>query len=41
MRIDNTGDLTDVEQDAIAEIANMGVSRAASSLRPCRRSAIL
>ena len=33
MRIDNTGDLTDVEQDAIAEIANMGVSRAASSLR--------
>ena len=33
MRIDTTGDLTDIEQDAIAEIANMGVSRAASSLR--------
>jgi len=32
MKIDTTG-LTDLEQDAIAEIANMGVSRAAASLR--------
>jgi chemotaxis protein CheC len=29
----NASDLTDIEQDALAEIANMGVSRAASSLR--------
>jgi chemotaxis protein CheC len=28
-----TGELTEIEQDAIAEIANMGVSRAAASLR--------
>jgi chemotaxis protein CheC len=27
------GELTDIEQDALAEIANMGVSRAANSLR--------
>jgi len=27
------GELTEIEQDALAEIANMGVSRAASSLR--------
>ncbi len=27
------GDLTDIERDALAEIANIGVSRAASSLR--------
>ena len=32
MKIDTPG-LTDLEQDAIAEIANMGVSRAAASLR--------
>ena len=31
--IPNASDLTDIEQDALAEIANMGVSRAASSLR--------
>src|SRR5580704_2021392 len=29
----NATDLTEIEQDALAEIANMGVSRAASSLR--------
>ena len=29
----NGADLTEIEQDALAEIANMGVSRAASSLR--------
>jgi chemotaxis protein CheC len=29
----NGTDLTEIEQDALAEIANMGVSRAASSLR--------
>jgi chemotaxis protein CheC len=29
----NASDLTEIEQDALAEIANMGVSRAASSLR--------
>ena len=29
----NASDLTYIEQDALAEIANMGVSRAASSLR--------
>ena len=29
----DTGELTDIEQDALAEIANMGVSRAASNLR--------
>ena len=29
----DTGELTDLEQDALAEIANMGVSRAASNLR--------
>lgn len=28
-----TGELNEIEQDALAEIANMGVSRAASSLR--------
>ena len=28
-----TGELSEIEQDAIAEIANMGVSRAAASLR--------
>jgi chemotaxis protein CheC len=28
-----TGELSEIEQDALAEIANMGVSRAASSLR--------
>ena len=32
MTID-AGELTEIEQDALAEIANMGVSRAASSLR--------
>jgi chemotaxis protein CheC len=32
MKID-TGDLSAIEQDALAEIANMGVSRAATSLR--------
>ena len=32
MKLDGT-DLTEIEQDALAEIANMGVSRAASSLR--------
>ena len=32
MTID-TGELTEIEQDALAEIANMGVSRAANSLR--------
>ena len=32
MRID-ASELTDIEQDALAEIANMGVSRAANSLR--------
>jgi chemotaxis protein CheC len=32
MRLNGT-DLTEIEQDALAEIANMGVSRAASSLR--------
>ena len=32
MKID-ASELTDVERDALAEIANMGVSRAASSLR--------
>ena len=32
MKID-AGELTDGERDALAEIANMGVSRAASSLR--------
>jgi chemotaxis protein CheY-P-specific phosphatase CheC len=32
MKIDALG-LTEAEQDALAEIANMGVSRAASSLR--------
>lgn len=31
--IADIGELTDTEQDALAEIANMGVSRAASSLR--------
>src|SRR6476646_4979625 len=30
---DAVGQLTDTEQDALAEIANMGVSRAANSLR--------
>jgi chemotaxis protein CheC len=30
---DDTDQLTDIEQDALAEIANMGVSRAAHSLR--------
>ena len=29
----NANDLTEIEQDALAEIANMGVSRAANSLR--------
>ena len=29
----NADELTDIEQDALAEIANMGVSRAANSLR--------
>lgn len=29
----DTGELTEIEQDALAEIANMGVSRAANSLR--------
>ena len=29
----DAGKLTEIEQDALAEIANMGVSRAASSLR--------
>ena len=29
----NASELTEIEQDALAEIANMGVSRAASSLR--------
>jgi chemotaxis protein CheC len=29
----DAGELTDIEQDALAEIANMGVSRAANSLR--------
>ena len=32
MTID-ANELTDIEQDALAEIANMGVSRAAASLR--------
>ena len=32
MTID-AGELTEIEQDALAEIANMGVSRAANSLR--------
>ena len=32
MRLNDT-DLTEIEQDALAEIANMGVSRAANSLR--------
>ena len=32
MRID-ASELTEIEQDALAEIANMGVSRAATSLR--------
>lgn len=32
MRPDAT-DLTEIEQDALAEIANLGVSRAANSLR--------
>ena len=32
MKVD-PGELTEIEQDALAEIANMGVSRAASSLR--------
>jgi|RhiMethySRZTD1v2_1073278.scaffolds.fasta_scaffold341831_2 chemotaxis protein CheC len=32
MKIETTG-LSDIEQDALAEIANMGVSRAATSLR--------
>lgn len=32
MKID-AGELTDDERDALAEIANMGVSRAATSLR--------
>jgi chemotaxis protein CheC len=32
MRVD-AGELTEIEHDAIAEIANMGVSRAATSLR--------
>lgn len=31
--MDDAGELTDIEQDALAEIANMGVSRAANSLR--------
>src|SRR6476660_3703531 len=31
--IPSASDLTDIEHDALAEIANMGVSRAASSLR--------
>jgi len=30
---DEVDELTDIEQDALAEIANMGVSRAANSLR--------
>ena len=30
---DDAGELTPIEQDALAEIANMGVSRAATSLR--------
>jgi chemotaxis protein CheC len=30
---ENASDLTEVERDAVAEIANMGVSRAANSLR--------
>ena len=29
----DAGELTEIEQDALAEIANMGVSRAANSLR--------
>ena len=29
----NASQLTEIEQDALAEIANMGVSRAANSLR--------
>jgi len=31
--IDETFELTELEQDAIAELANLGVSRAANSLR--------
>src|ERR1700691_213827 len=31
--MDDADELTDIEQDALAEIANMGVSRAANSLR--------
>jgi chemotaxis protein CheC len=33
MRTDEVGELSETEQDALAEIANMGVSRAATSLR--------
>lgn len=29
----DAGELSEIEQDALAEIANMGVSRAATSLR--------
>lgn len=33
MTVDIAGGLTDIEKDALAEIANLGVSRAANSLR--------
>jgi len=39
--ISDAGDLTEIEQDAIAEIANMGVSRAANSLRQMVRQEVV